>query len=101
MSAIVQKRSRSTWSQFVQCDCWIRSWCAALQVSHMRMGSIALLYATQTRAPHCSHSQLNDGADGIGTSSTRGQPSTSRNSKFHMCAPYSGGSATELSATDA
>ena len=46
----------------------------------MRMGSIGLLYATQTRAPHCSHSQLNDCVDGIGTSSTRGQVSTSRNS---------------------
>ena len=27
----------------------------------------------KTRSPHCSHSQLNDGVDGIGTSSTRGQ----------------------------
>jgi hypothetical protein len=52
------------------------------------MGSIGLLYATQTRAPHCSHSQLNDGVDGIGTWSTRGQASTSRNSKFDMYERY-------------
>ena len=52
------------------------------------MGSIGLLYATQTRAPHCSHSQLNDGVDGIGTSSTRGQASTSRNPKSGMYERY-------------
>ena len=54
----------------------------------MRMGSIRLLCATQTRVPHCSHSQLNDGVDGNGTSSTRGQASTSRNSKSGMCETY-------------
>jgi hypothetical protein len=48
----------------------------------MRTGSIGLPYATQIRAPHCSHWQLNDGVDGIGTSSTRGQASTSRNSEY-------------------
>jgi len=80
--------SRTAWSQFVQCDCWIWSSCAALQATHIRMGSIGLLYATQTRAPHCSHSQLNDGVDGIGTSSTRGQASTSRNSKSGMHQRY-------------
>src|SRR5262245_59474128 len=52
------------------------------------MGSILLLYATQTRVPHCSHSQLNDGVGGNGTSSTRGQASTSRNSKFGMYERY-------------
>ena len=52
------------------------------------MGSIGLLYATQTRAPHCSHSQLNNGVDGIGTSSTRGQASTSRNPKSGMYERY-------------
>jgi hypothetical protein len=52
------------------------------------MGSIGLLYATQTRAPHRSHSQLNDGVDGIGTWSTRGQVSTSRNSKSGMHQRY-------------
>jgi len=46
----------------------------------MRMGSIGLVCATQTRARHCSHSQLNDGVDGIGISSIREQASTSRNS---------------------
>ena len=54
----------------------------------MRMGSTGLLCATQTRAPHCSHSQLNDGVDGIGTSSTRGHASTSRNSKSGMYERY-------------
>ena len=57
----------------------------------MRMGSIGLLCATQMRAPHCSHSQLNDGVDGIGTSSTRGQASTSRNSKSGMHERYTQG----------
>src|SRR5215468_5775858 len=52
------------------------------------MGSIRLLYATQTRVPHCSHSQLNDGVGGNGTSSTRGQASTSRNSKFGIHERY-------------
>src|SRR5215510_1869918 len=52
------------------------------------MGSIRLLYATQTRVPHCSHSQLNDGVGGNGTSSTRGQASTSRNSKSGMYERY-------------
>src|SRR5262249_30051272 len=52
------------------------------------MGSILLLYVTQTRVPHCSHSQLNDGVGGNGTSSTRGQASTSRNSKFGMYERY-------------
>src|SRR5215831_12771363 len=52
------------------------------------MGSIRLLYATQTRVPHCSHSQLNDGVDGNGISSTRGQASTSRNSKSGMYQRY-------------
>jgi hypothetical protein len=76
--------------RFVQCDfvCWIWSSCAALQATHMRMGSTGLLYATQTRAPHCSHSQLNDGVGGIGISSTRGQVSTSRNSKSSMYERY-------------
>jgi hypothetical protein len=44
------------------------------------MGSIGLVCATQTRAPHCSHLQLNDGVDGIGISSIREQASASRNS---------------------
>jgi hypothetical protein len=54
----------------------------------MRMGSIGLLYGTQIRAPHRSHSQLNDGVDGIGTWSTRGQVSTSPNSKSSMHIRY-------------
>ena len=49
---------------------------------------MGLLCATQTRAPHCSHSQLNDGVDGIGTWSTRGHVSTSRNSKSGMYEGY-------------
>src|SRR5262249_31884310 len=54
----------------------------------IRIGSIRLLYATQTRVPHCSHSQLNDGVDGNGISSTRGQASTSRNSKSGIYQRY-------------
>ena len=49
-----------------QCDFVCSIWwsCAAPQAAHMRMGSIGLLYATRTRTPHCSHSQLNDGVGG-------------------------------------
>ena len=91
MSALCQKRtfvcakSASLFDDRLksvfQCDfvCWIWWSCAAPQAAHMRMGSIGLLYATQTRAPHCSHSQLNDGVGGTGISSTCGQVSTSRN----------------------
>ena len=74
-------------SRFVQRGFAWSSW-VALQATHMRMGSIGLLCATQTRVPHCSHSQLNDGVDGNGTSSTRGQASTSRNSKSGMDERY-------------
>ena len=84
------KLCETAWSRFAQCDFarWIWSSCAALQATHMRMGSIGLLYATQTRAPHCSHLQLNDGVDGIGTSSIRGQASTSGNSKTDIYKRY-------------
>src|SRR5262245_12253969 len=51
---------------------------AKLQAPHMRAGLIGLLCATQMRAPHSSHWQLNEGAGGITASSTRRQMSTSR-----------------------
>jgi len=52
-------RERTSALAFCWCrDGWL-STCALLQVAHMRAGSIGLLCATQMRAPHSSHWQLN------------------------------------------
>jgi hypothetical protein len=79
-SSVAKTRAKMKCALAVQCgslDFLICSARATLQSTHIRVGSIGLVYATHIGAQHCAHWLMNEREIGINMSATSGHARTS------------------------